>query len=213
MKKILQFVLVITAAAALASCQATQPDGSQYAADPTLSLDVSTVQFNAEGGSARVFVKEGKDLLVAAEKPWLSAVAEGRFVTVTAEPNAKLDARYSMVTILSGKIAATLQVVQFGTNSDFVWDSSYDFPYGGGNVILQFKPDGSTIKINVNADWAHATPDLKENTLTIDVDANDTVESRIAVVSWQMGEDVRSISINQAGNPNAGGDDDDDDDD
>lgn len=194
-----RYLFILSALVAFAGCQAEkQPAGSQYAAEPSLSLTPYTVEFTPDGGSAQISVK-ADDLLVGADKPWLVTDVKGSVVTVTAEANKRLDARYCVVTIVSGKASALVQVVQYGLNSNDLWKTSYDFTAEGGSLQLKYSGLG-TPRIGISGSaWIDAFAD--EGVLTITVAANEG-EARQGAIEWSLDGESTTIAIKQAANPN-----------
>lgn len=193
-----RYLFILSALVAFAGCQAEkQPAGSQYAAEPSLSLTPYTVEFTPDGGSAQISVK-ADDLLVGADKPWLATDVKGSVVTVTAEANKRLDARYCVVTIVSGKASALVQVVQYGLNSNDLWKTSYDFTAEGGSVQLKYSGLGTPRITVTGSSWISA--EAEDGILTITVAANEK-GAREGSVQWRLDDENTTITIKQAANP------------
>ena len=115
MKKI---IVLLFAVLSLAACREEQPDGSQYAIPPELEVDSRTAEFPAAGGTVQITVTSNTSVIVGSEKAWVTANAIGTVVSITAEENTSLESRYAIVTLVSGELATTVQVIQFGKKSN-----------------------------------------------------------------------------------------------
>lgn len=200
MKKYMAF---FAAALTFFACQPQQPDGSQYAPAPKLPVSTGTVQFESDGGRAYVGVTTQETIEAFSNREWATVTVGTYGINISTTQNEDIETRYAVVTVRGGELLATVQVVQYGYNSKYIWDEEYDFPYAGGTLQLLYKTD-ATVKITVEgSEWIEAVPD--NGVLTITVAQNPTKEERAGFVTYEAGEDVRSFIVMQAKNPSGGG--------
>ena len=200
MKRYFYIIIAIVSSLMLASCQkVVQPDGSQYAGDPALEVLSKSVVFTPQGGSGFIVVSTNEKVIASSERPWLSCSVAGNRISLTAERNESLESRYSTMTIVAGDASATVMVQQFGITSDLLWDASYDFPYGGGEVKLNFVESG-TVKVAIDQPkWISA--EVGDQELTITVAKNAYNSPREGKVTVTVADAVREVGIVQAPNP------------
>ena len=200
MKSYINLFVAAVAALCMASCHVDQPDGSQYAVAPELELNVGVVQFTSEGGDVTVTAKTNSAVTATSNRSWLTAQASGNSVKLTAQGrDESLETRYAVVTISDGTYAKNLQVFQFGVTSAEIWQSSYDFDYAGGTLVLKHRQTGTPRVKVTGGEWISATPG--EGSLTIEVTKNPYNASREGAVEWSCGTVSRTISIQQKANP------------
>ncbi|MBR1706510.1 MAG: hypothetical protein IJ721_06960 [Bacteroidales bacterium] len=200
MKKYLQIWAVVAAALSTAACTTDQPDGSQYAADPELTVSTSTIEFTQQGGTAWVVVEDAlsAELLAGSEKPWATLSVDGNRVSVTVPANRSLDSRYSTITLASGSSSAKIQVIQFGTTSDKIWPTEYTFPYAGGTLVLKHDRDGG-FWFDIDVDWLSA--EFEEGQITITAEKNPWNAVRTGTIDWKVEDESGSIAFTQEANP------------
>ena len=196
------FAILTAAALALASCQPQQPDGSKYAPAPKLPTSTGTVQFGDEGGSSYVGVTTEEAIEAESNRDWAVVTVDRYGFSVDAGKNTDIETRYAIISVKSGGLEASVQVVQFGSSTKYDWNDSYSFTYNGGTLSLLYRTEATVIvKIN-GGNWISAEP--KDGVLTVTVEKNPYKEAREGSIDWQAGEDVRSFTISQAANPSGG---------
>lgn len=200
MKKYLNMMLALSGAVLLYSCSTQEPDGSQYAASPSIEIVSKDDVFPSEGGTGTIVVNTRETVTAASDRTWLTVSVSGRSIYLTATENETLESRYASVSIKAGDAASEITVQQFGMTSELMWESSYDFPYGGDELSLGFSESG-VIRVTVpeGKDWISV--DVEDKVLTITTSPNAYKASREGKVRFSAGEKVREIGVVQAGNP------------
>ena len=200
MKKYLNMMLALSGALMLFSCRTDEPDGSQYAASPSIEIVSKDDVFPSEGGTGTIVVNTRETVTAASDRTWLTVSVSGRSIYLTATENETLESRYASVSIKAGNAASEITVQQFGITSELMWESSYDFPYGGDELSLGFSESG-VIRVTVpeGKDWISV--DVEDKVLTITTSPNAYKASREGKVRFSAGEKVREVGIVQAGNP------------
>lgn len=200
MKKYLNMMLALSGAVLLYSCSTQEPDGSQYAASPSIEIVSKDDVFPSEGGTGTIVVNTRETVTAASDRTWLTVSVSGRSIYLTATENETLESRYASVSIKAGEAASEITVQQFGMTSELMWESSYDFPYGGDELSLGFSESG-VIRVTVpeGKDWISV--DVEDKVLTITTSPNAYKASREGKVRFSAGEKVREVGVVQAGNP------------
>lgn len=200
MKKYLNMMLALSGAVLLYSCSTQEPDGSQYAASPSIEIVSKDDVFPSEGGTGTIVVNTRETVTAASDRTWLTVSVSGRSIYLTATENETLESRYASVSIKAGEAASEITVQQFGVTSELMWESSYDFPYGGDELSLGFSESG-VIRVTVpeGKDWISV--DVEDKVLTITTSPNAYKASREGKVRFSAGEKVREVGVVQAGNP------------
>jgi len=200
MKKYLNMILAIAGAVLLYSCSTQEPDGSQYAASPSIEIVSKDDVFPSEGGTGTIVVNTRETVTAASDRTWLTVSVSGRSIYLTATENETLESRYASVSIKAGDAASEITVQQFGMTSELMWESSYEFPYGGDELSLGFSESG-VIRVTVpeGKDWISV--DVDDKVLTITTSPNAYKASREGKVRFSAGEKVREVGVVQAGNP------------
>lgn len=200
MKKYLNMMLAIAGAVLLYSCSTQEPDGSQYAASPSIEIVSKDDVFPSEGGTGTIVVNTRETVTAASDRTWLTVSVSGRSIYLTATENETLESRYASVSIKAGEAASEITVQQFGVTSELMWESSYDFPYGGSELALGFSESGVIrVSITEGKDWISV--DVDDKVLTITTSPNAYKASREGKVRFSAGEKVREVGVVQAGNP------------
>lgn len=201
-----RYIAFFAAALTLFACQPQQPDGSRYAPAPKLPVSTGTVEFESDGGSAFVGVTTQETIETLSNREWATVTIGNYGITISTTANESIEARYAVVSVRAGELVNTVQVVQYGYNTKYIWEEAYSFPYTGGSLELLYKTD-ATVKVLVEgSEWIEAIPD--NGVLTINVAQNPTKEIREGFITYEAGEDVRTFAIMQALNPSGGGGDD-----
>lgn len=198
-----KYIAFLTIALALAACKKAQPTGAQYLAAPVLETSTGTVQFSSEGGKSVVSASTFETLEAKTAQTWLTVAVEGHDVTLTAAPNASIESRYAIVELKSAGASRSVQVVQFGYNTKYLWQEGYNFAGAGGVLNLRYANTDATIRVKVSDNWISAA--ASDGILTITVAENPESEPREGSIEWIAGDDNRTIVITQAKGSAGGG--------
>jgi hypothetical protein len=198
MKRYIAFLTIVLALAA--SCAKQQPTGEKYLAAPALQTSTGTVSFEAAGGSSSVSVPPTitAKVVASADRDWVTVNVSGRDVNLSVSANESIETRYAVVTVKAGSQSRNVQIIQFGTNTKFIWEEEYAVSYEGETLSLEYKTD-ATVRLSIDVDWISAA--AEDGVLNIVVAKNPLKEAREGSVVWKAGEDQRTIAIKQALNP------------
>ncbi|MCR5519024.1 MAG: hypothetical protein K6F21_01715, partial [Bacteroidales bacterium] len=205
MKKYLNMILAVAASVICFSCTQEEPDGSQYAAKPTIEIVSKDDVFAPEGGEGIVEVKTNEAVTAKATGSWLSVEVNGSIIKLTATPNETIESRYSILDISAGDAFSSITIQQSGKTSDKMWEEAYTFAAAGGDVSLAYSGSGMVrVSVPQGKEWI-STELYKENNedyLKISVEANLYKAAREGQVCFVMGSDTTKVGVVQAGNPN-----------
>ena len=119
MKKTLTIISILGIAALAASCKGDDYSG-YYSPTPTVEIiDGNAPLFPAEGGEATINVNVETRLKASSNKAWLDASVVKGEVTLIAEPNPGIMARYAEVLLIDGKRESVVYVQQKGLSTKF----------------------------------------------------------------------------------------------
>ena len=201
MKNILYIIMAIAASALFFSCETEQPTGEKYAAAPEVEIISKDDVFAAEGGTGKIEVKADGPVSAKVTGSWLAATVTGDVINLTAEANESIESRYAILDISSGNAASSLTITQFGLTSDYMWEESYDFAYGGGSVSLPYSGSGvAHISIIEGSEWI--STDVADGKFIISAKVNFYKAAREGKVSFAVGKKAAvEVGVKQAGNP------------
>ena len=201
MKNILYIIMAIAASALFFSCETEQPTGEKYAAAPEVEIVTKDDVFAAEGGTGKIEVKAYAPVSAKVTGSWLAATVTGDIINLTAEANDSIESRYAILDISSGNAASSLTITQFGLTSDYMWEESYDFAYGGGSVSLPYSGSGvAHISIIEGSEWI--STDVADGKFIISAKVNFYKAAREGKVSFAVGKKAAvEVGVKQAGDP------------
>ena len=126
-------------------------------------------------------------------------------LTFSIEENKTYDPREGKITIKPQEGNVQEQVIsvkQAQKDALIVEKTSYDMPYGGGEIEIKVEANVS-FDVTPNADWIHYTQTkaLSSSTVCLKIDENETYSSRQGTVEikQQNGSLKHTITVNQAG--------------
>lgn len=126
-------------------------------------------------------------------------------LTFSIEENKTYDPREGKITIKPQEGNVQEQVIsvkQAQKDALNVEKTSYDMPYGGGEIEIKVEANVS-FDVTPNADWIHYTQTkaLSSSTVCLKIDENETYSSRQGTVEikQQNGSLKHTITVNQAG--------------
>lgn len=160
---------VICVFALLSGCKG-EDYGSLYALKESVEiLEGASPVFSAEGGEAVIVVSASNRLLASANKSWLETDVSGGEVTLIAEPNPDIMARYAEVMLVDGKKLSTVYVQQFGASTKFriqeAWSVSVSSS-GGVTTASVTEADG----VNAGQYFVVAVPEADVTAAGVDDD-------------------------------------------
>jgi uncharacterized protein YjdB len=172
-------------------------------------LPTQAYNLTSDARSIEVEVKANVDYTVEISADWIKQAKTkalmSKTLTFNIEENQTYDAREGKITIKSQNPSVPDQVIsvkQAQKDAIIVKDTSFDMPYGGGEI--EFKVEANVaFDVRTDADWLHyvSTKALSTSTVKIKVDENATFSARSGKVevTQQGGSLKHTITVNQAG--------------
>ena len=94
MKKIFSFLVLLAGVASFTSCS---DKDATYTAPTPLTISNANVLFGAGGGDGSIVTAAQSAVTATTDAQWISLSTNGGTVTVTAQPNASLEARSAKI--------------------------------------------------------------------------------------------------------------------
>ena len=201
--RIMKKTVYILAAAALfaLACQKEK-------ADPEISFNPETAEFESSGGSLLVGVKSGLDWKASTSDTWISIqMTEGygsdswEYMKLTVGENAG-DPREGTVTVSNGSRTKDLKVVQGTIPTDISADKSeLSFTSVGGNASVAL----TTLRAwtaTASESWLTISPASGEGSsaavnVTVSAETNEG-EARTATITFSNGKSEAKVSVSQS---------------
>lgn len=171
---------------------------------PSQSFDLQS-----DARSIDVEVKANVDYTVETSVDWIKQTGTkgltSKTLTFSIEENKTYDPREGKITIKSKVSSVPDQVIsvkQAQKDAIIVEKTSYDMPYGGGEIEIKVEANVG-FDVTPDSEWLHhvSTKALSSSTVLIKVDENETYNARKGKVeiTQQNGSIKHTIAINQAG--------------
>lgn len=171
---------------------------------PSQSFDLQS-----DARSIEVEVKANVDYTVETSVDWIKQTGTkgltSKTLTFSIEENKTYDPREGKITIKSKVSSVPDQVIsvkQAQKDAIIVEKTSYDMPYGGGEIEIKVEANVG-FDVTPDSEWLHhvSTKALSSSTVLIKVDENETYNARNGKVeiTQQNGSIKHTIAINQAG--------------
>lgn len=195
-----RFLAIAAFVAAVVSCNKTEinPDAEKEAA---ITVKDAKLAIPADGGSVSFSVKADKAFTAVVDRKWCTVNFTEQDITLTAEANLSLKARYATVLIATATDTLSLTAQQFGTaSSGFAPDDilanheqqkvTYEYSFKHGKMTATSEQDWITVE---TVDDSKLVISLAENT------AASTKGNRFreGSVIWKLGLDIDTISVKQ----------------
>lgn len=172
-------------------------------------LPKQTFDLQAETRSIDVEVQANVQYTVSTSVNWIKQTGTkgltSKTLTFSIEENKTYDSREGKITIKpqeSGVQEQVISVRQAQKDALVVEKTSYDMPYGGGEVEIKVEANVS-FDVTPSADWVHyiQTKALSNSTVVLKIDENTTYSPRQGTVEikQQNGNLKHTITINEAG--------------
>ena len=171
---------------------------------PSQSFDLQS-----DARSIEVEVKSNVEYSVETSVDWIKQTGTkgltSKTLTFSIEENKTYDPREGKITIKSKVSSVPDQVIsvkQAQKDAIIVEKTSYDMPYGGGEIEIKVEANVG-FDVTPDSEWLHhvSTKALSSSTVLIKVDENETYNARNGKVeiTQQNGSIKHTIAINQAG--------------
>ena len=172
-------------------------------------LPTQVFDLQSDSQTIEVEVKANVDYSVDISADWIKQIGTkaltSTILVFSIEKNETFDAREGRITVIPDQPGVSEQAIivkQAQKDAVIVEKSSYDMPYGGGEIELKLDANVS-FDVKPEADWIHhiQTKALSRSTVYLTVDDNPTYSSRKGeiIISQQNGPLKYTIIINQEG--------------
>ena len=171
-------------------------------------LPSQAYNLTSDARSIEVEVKANVEYTVEVSADWIrqtgTKALTSKTLAFSIEENQTYDAREGKITIKSNNPSVQDQVItvkQAQKDAIIVKDTSFDMPYGGGEI--EFKMEANVaFDVKTDADWLHyvSTKALSTSTVKLKIDENATFSARSGKVdvTQQGGSLKHTITVNQA---------------
>ena len=172
-------------------------------------LPKQVFELQSDAKSIDVEVQANVEYTVSASVDWIKQTGTkgltSKTLTFSIEENATYDSREGKITIKPQDGSVQEQVIsvkQAQMDALNVEKTTYDMPYGGGEIEIKVEANVS-FDVTPNADWIHyvQTKALSNSTVVLKIDENATYSAREGKVEikQQNGSLKHTITVNQAG--------------
>lgn len=172
-------------------------------------LPKQTFDLQSDAKSIEVEVQANVQYTVSTSVSWIKQTGTkgltSKTLTFSIEENKTYDAREGKITIKPQDSSVQEQVIsvkQAQKDALIVEKTSYDMPYGGGEIEIKVEANVA-FDVTPNSEWLHhvSTKALSSSTVLIKVDENATYSAREGKIeiAQQNGSLKHTITVNQAG--------------
>ena len=196
MKKIFSFLVVLAGISSLMSCG--EKDATYTVTEP-LKVTSADVFFKADGGDGSIVTAAQSAVTATTEAAWIALAVNGNTVTVTAQPNASLEARSAKIVVKDAAGASTsVTATQFGLL--LALDAKDSYLFRGSDTEPVIIPDKSNIDFKpvISADWIHMEKVKEGFALYVDPNTGDYRHGTIQL-SFEAAGFNKTINIGQWG--------------
>lgn len=176
-----------------------------------LGIVLSTQAYDLQSGAKTidVTVQANVDYTVDISEKWIKQTGtkalESKTLSFSIDENTTYDNREGIITLKPKQTGVAEQVIsvkQAQKDALNVEKTSYDMPYGGGEIEIKVEANVA-FDVTPNVDWLHyvSTKALSSSTVVIKVDENTTYSAREGKVeiAQQNGSLKHTITVKQAG--------------
>lgn len=195
-----RFISLVFSLICIASCQKA----------PELSLSSpATFELSADENSGTITFTANRDWTASCSDSWIhvspsfGTAADGQItVSVLCDANTSYDDRSGTVTIKAEDLTQTITLKQAQKDALIVKGSSYNMPYGGGELEVKVETNVS-FDVTPDVDWIHFVQTKALNSLTVclTIDENKSYGQRVGTVkiAQKNGTLAHFITIGQTG--------------
>ena len=176
-----------------------------------LGIILPTKVFNLQSGtrSIEVEVQANVQYMISSSVDWIKAAGTkgitSQVFVFNIDENPTYDTREGKITVKPEQTGVSEQVIvvkQAQKDALIVEKTSYDMPYGGGEIEIKVESN-ITYDVNPNSEWLHytQTKGLNSSTVCISVDENPTYSAREGrtEITQKDGAIKHTITVKQAG--------------
>ena len=180
-------------------------DVFQSAANPVMSLDVSTLEFASGSGSKSIKITSNTSWTVSSDQTWCSVSptsgSNDGSVTMKVEENSSTGERTATITVKSEAGDKTVKVTQSGVSPTLSLNiDNMEFAAGSGSKIFTISANTSWA-VSSDKNWCSVSPTSGSNdgSVTVSVDENTSTSSRTATITVESSSITRTLSVTQSG--------------
>lgn len=202
----MMLVVVLGTAIALSSCGSdddkSKRDDEKHEQEPsTLSIDVSSLNFDADGGSKSISIKSNTGWVITSSSSWVAiepASGSGnKSIAIKTGENTSTNVRNCDVTIKTddGVLSKIVKVSQDGSNTILLVNGAKD-------ATLNFGADGSetqSISITANSDWTVTNIPEWIQVSPSNGSGNSTIQVTVNSENFSDANRTSTLSINSNG--------------
>ena len=179
----------------------------QMAADESIMIEPSSLNFLAEGGTLPVTVTSAQDWTLEGDVAWCTPSktegASGDVVEFVAEANTTDDVLEGTFTFRCGNETATLAVSQNLTGRIIVEQSTYNVEADDESLTISIQTNiaGATVTIPEECNWLRLAPGttaLTKESFNFEIDVN-AGEERSVILTFSNTEATEQVKVIQAG--------------
>ena len=179
----------------------------QMAADESIMIEPSSLNFLAEGGTLPVTVTSAQDWTLEGDVAWCTPSktegASGDVVEFVAEANTTDDVLEGTFTFRCGNETATLAVSQNLTGRIIVEQSTYNVEADDESLTISIQTNiaGATVTIPEECNWLRLAPGttaLTKESFNFEIDVNEG-EERSVILTFSNTEATEQVKVIQAG--------------
>lgn len=194
-KKIYSLFALAIVAAGLVACS-DDDAGSEYLRQSQVSIESSTVTFNARAGKGSVVFSapEGTTPTATVSSSWATAQVDGDTVRIAVENNPNLEGRSALLTIKAGQDSTNVTIQQQGMAYKYLGDNYYVFNDSARSLTLPLNNEGGVMSVEA-PDGVSAA--FNDSTLSLSLSENNTGSIRNNDVILHDGPYTDTIQVVQ----------------
>ncbi|MBQ8674178.1 MAG: cellulase family glycosylhydrolase [Bacteroides sp.] len=180
-------------------------DEPAIATEIKTSADGNGLTFAKNGGSLELFIQADGEVEVSSNQSWCkvepSTTTSTKLVkyNVTAEANTETDDREALISVTSGKLSKSVQVVQSAADGLIVAKTSYEVKPEGETLTISYTTNGEP-EISIEESWikqiANTRASMQEKSLQFEVTAN-YGSDRTGYITFSLGDKSEKVTVSQ----------------
>ena len=194
-KKIYSLFALAIVAAGLVACS-DDDAGSEYLRQSQVSIESSTVTFNARAGKGSVVFSapEGTTPTATVSSSWATAQVDGDTVRVSVDSNPNLEGRSALLTIKAGGDSTNVTIQQQGMAYKYLGDKYYLFNDSARSISLPLTNEGGVMSTETPEG---ITATVNDSTLNLPLSENTTGSIRTSDIYLHDGPYTDTIQVVQ----------------
>jgi|GEM_PF-625915 len=190
-KKLLYISAAALAMLAFAACNNKQEEDVTEA---VLEVVKSDIVLPASGGTGSIEFTATEAVKVSVDRTWCTVSVSGNTVTVSATENVSLQSRYALVTLTAGDEKQNVTVHQYGYIGASFSQGDITTDYKAKTIEIEYEYD-ELLSATTDVDWM--TVEVTDALLKLTLTQNSTGVERTGNVSWTLGANSGSFSVEQ----------------